>query len=190
MKNKFLILLAILLSLFLLFILWHIWDNRKLQKQQNTILQLKNSLNNFTIKNDTKEERGIAELVIIDSNFLSTLNILIAKHKKCGRFIESHPWEVYIEDVKDDRKIEAKSIYICQSFDHTKTIKGYGFFYFKNILFMVIGEKIPDIFLLTNKRKDIEVAEKPEPIIFDPPRAFYYYFNKKIILGYIAPCGG
>jgi len=145
------------------------------------------SAQNNREKKDTKEA---TELKVVDTKFLLDLDTIINKYQKCQNFDELHPWEIFIESVKNYLDKEIKSFYISQSFYKDAPLEGYGYFYYRNILFMVNGEKESNVFQMTNNSKVFDVYNEIPAMIFDPPRAQYYYIDEKFIFLYISPCGG
>jgi len=135
------------------------------------------------------EEKSIKELTVIDSTFISILDNFLQKNRKCITYKKNLPWQIEINEVKNNFGKNIKSFYISRLYCSDYYINGDGYFVYKNILFMVRGEIVPEVFEYNSNQRVFNVYIKSRIFITDPPRCFYYYYDNRFFKGYIAPCG-
>jgi hypothetical protein len=149
----------------------------------------------------------LSEFIIINEDFEYILETSIEEYNKCDRIEKDYHFSISIQNAKikessgvksmyiaidsvDSKEFAgAKSLYISRSYHKDFVARGYGFFYYKNYLFILEGQQLDDIFKKTNKTETF--LYKFEPIVtFDPPRWLYCYWNKFFYWVYSSPCGG
>jgi len=134
-------------------------------------------------------KKSIKELTVIDSAFISILDNFLQKNRKCVTVKKNSSWQIEIKNVENKLEKDIKSFYISRAYCSDYYIDGDGYFVFKNILFIVEGNIIPEIFKYNSNQRVFNVYIKSPVFIYDPPRCFYYYYDNKFFEGYVAPCG-
>jgi hypothetical protein len=140
----------------------------------------------------------LSEFIVINEDFEYILNTLIEEYNKCKNKEKGHHFTITIGEFKDEKYMDIKIFSICESFykgfvsyydDFISD--GYGFFYYKDYLFILYGLQLDNILKKTGKAKTFSYKQVP-PCIFDPPRWYYYYWEKEfyVVEGYASPCGG
>ena len=135
-------------------------------------------------------EKEIIELTILDTNLLAIIDEFVNVHKKCVDFNVNHPWLLNIKKAENDANIQVMSFNFSRSYFEDATLEGWGYFYYKTILFVVRGEYAPMIFSVKMRTIKLKMFINVPIMIFDPPRMLYYYMDKKFYKYYSVPCGG
>jgi hypothetical protein len=149
----------------------------------------------------------LSSFIITNETFKNILDITLEEYNNCDNVEKGYYFYISIHYaiVKDSAGTKcisvvndsidtkgyavAKSIYISRSYYKEFVSRGYGFFYYKGYLFILVGEQLIDIFKKTNNVK--KFLFKDEPIeIFDPPRWWYCFWNEKFYFAHGSPSGG
>jgi hypothetical protein len=147
-----------------------------------------NHLNQNKIEIDTNNII-LSEFIVVSADFDYLLDSSIVEYNKCEKLEKGYHFTISIGDAKIKERSGMKSLYICRSYYKDFVSRGYGFFYYRDYLFVLEGQQLEDIFWKTNGTK--KFLYKQEPVsIFDPPRWLYYFWNKEFYLADSAPCGG
>jgi hypothetical protein len=140
------------------------------------------------LQNNTNE-KVLSAFIIINEEFQHILDVSIEEFNECKDIKKGYHFTISINDAEHQEYSGMKSLYISRSYYKDFISNGYGYFYYKDYLFILQGEQLNDIFKKANKTKTF--LYKDEPItIFDPSRWLYYYWNKEFYLADSSPCGG
>lgn len=149
----------------------------------------------------------LTELIVINEDFNYILDTILEEYIECENSDNAYHFSISIQNtivkdslgvksmylaidsMKNEKSSNAKSIYISRSYYKGFVSKGYGFFYYREKLFVINGQLIEEVFRKTNRKTSF--SYKYEPIvIFDPPRWLFCYLKNKFYCIYSSPCGG
>lgn len=149
----------------------------------------------------------LSEYIILNKDFQHILDVLIEEYRRCESIENGYHFTISIQKAtileateKKGLKIGydtenvndtniAKSLYISRSYFKGYVSKGYGFFYYKESLFVLIGIQLEDLFRITKKTHSFSFRDEPV-LIFDPPRWSFCYWNNSFYFIDKSPCGG
>lgn len=138
----------------------------------------------------------LSEFIVDNEVFEYILDTLTEEYNKCEIVEKGYHFTVFINDAKIKDYSGMKFLSVSRSFykGFVSRYKGsvsmeYGFFYYKDYLFILEGQQLKDIFKKTDRTQKFSYKDEPV-VIFDPPRWLYYYWNKDFYFGDSAPCGG
>jgi len=143
--------------------------------------------NNEGVKTFLKE---IKELTILDTNLLAIIDEFLTDHVKCVDFNVNHPWLLNIKEADNDANKRVYSFYFSRSYFEDASLEGWGYFYYKGVLFVVRGEFTPLVLKGNTRTKKVKMFKNEPVMIFDPPRVLYFYMDNKFYKYYSVPCGG
>lgn len=132
----------------------------------------------------------VSRLMIIDSSLLHIIDSVVIEYKRCPTCNSTYPWIIStrLDCVKDRENMYC--IEISQSLFSDATEEGYGFFYYKGALFIVMGVQCPGLFKKTKTKKVFRMYKDVPVFIFDPPRWLYVYDGRCFFQIHKSPCGG
>jgi len=149
----------------------------------------------------------LSEYQIVNEDFLYIIEKLIDDYSKCEQFDLGYHFSVSMQKtiLKDSlgiRSIQlevdqytnadslnAISFYISRSYFKGYVSGGFGYFYFNNILFVLDGIDVVEVFKAKNTKQIFKYKNQPVTI-FDPPRWLYCLWNNNFYFSYSSPCGG
>jgi hypothetical protein len=165
-----------------------------------------NDINKNDLESDTNNLL-LSKFIIVNEDFEYILETLIEEYNKCEMIEKGYHFSISIQNanIKESLGIRsvsiaidsvdidlpsiAKSLYISRSYYKGFVSRGYGFFYYKDYLFILEGQQIDDLLRKTDKTHKFLYQDEPI-VIFDPPRWWFCYWNKDFYLVNSSPCGG
>lgn len=148
-------------------------------------------VNHLSYNNNEIDTNSItlSEFILVNSDFDYLLDSSITEYNRCEKMESGYHFNIIIGDAKIKERSGVKSLYMCRSYYKDSVSKGYGFFYYKDYLFVLEGKRLEDIFRKTNKSKVFIFKQEPVTT-FDSPRWLFYFWNKEFYFADSAPCGG
>lgn len=149
----------------------------------------------------------LCEYQIINEDFIYIIEKLIDDHSKCEQFDLGYHFSISMQKtiLKDSLGVKsiqlevdqytnadslnAISFYISRSYFKDYVSGGFGYFYFNNILFVIDGIDVVEVFKAKNTKQIFKYKNQPITI-FDPPRWLYCLWNNNFYSSYSSPCGG
>lgn len=137
------------------------------------------------------EKAEVNELKINDSNFFIAIDTLLSAYNNCSFKDSIYSWEIFIE--KDKPINDGFTIHFYTSNLHDGIFESNGFFYYKNVLFVVREDSISSLFNKTERLKDFLIYKKnPSRVSImnnDGPEFAFSYCNDKYYFIKSFPCG-
>lgn len=177
----------------------------------------KNNSNDFPeiSANDEREEKFendsntiiLSECIILNETFKKLLDVLLDEYHECENIKNGYHFAISIKnatihELSDKKELHisfdtdnsnettlAKSIYVSRSYYKEYVSDGYGYFYYKDYLFVLQGIHLEDLFTITNNKRSFSYRHEPT-MIFDPPRWGFCYWNNRFYIFNKVPCGG
>ncbi len=164
--------------------------------------------------NEHLDEKLLAKVSIVDSTFILLLDSLMNEHIECESFDEKRVWYIEVEQVEgiinsgklrisysgklpndylagETEPKTCTSLYISRAFYSEVPYEAWGYLYYGNILFVMIGYNNTNIFTKSNDYRKFKVSKREiDPFIYDPPRVACYYLEGKFYMLSLVPCGG
>ena len=142
-----------------------------------------------------KEKKELYELKINDSSFFVSLDTLINTSNDCLSKDHYYCWEIFVG--KDTNIAKGLIIYVHQSLFEDgileDSIFSKGFFYYRDILFIVREDLISNLFDKTGNAKEFFIYKRTQNFmnifIFDPAEFIFNYCENKYKLIESIPCG-
>lgn len=196
-------------SLFILFGVLNLFGCRNPNNESHVNSFKENSINdshNIALVNDSNSII-LAEFEIANEDFESILLTSLNEYIECKRTDFGYHFSISIRNAKIQDSLGVKSIfiavdsidskesfgamslYISRSFHKEFVSRGYGYYYYKDYLFILEGLYLDDVFKKTGRKRSFMYRQEPI-VIFDPPRWFYAYWNKVFYFINSSPCGG
>lgn len=137
------------------------------------------------------EKTEVNELKVNDNNFFVAIDTLLSAYNNCPFKDSIYSWEIFIK--KDNPINDGFIIYIYTSNLNDGIFESKGFFYYKNVLFVVREDSISSLFSKTEKSKDFLLYKKnPSHVTImnnDGPEFLFSYDNNNYHLIKSFPCG-
>jgi len=144
---------------------------------------IRKSVNHLNQNNSEVDTNNIilSEFIVVNGDFDYILDSSMVEYEKCEKLEKGYHFTILISDAKIKERSGVKNLYICRSYYKDFVSRGYGFFYYRDYLFVLEGQQLAEIFRKTSKTKSFQYKQEPVTI-FDPPRWLYYFWNKEFFL--------
>lgn len=123
------------------------------------------------------DSTSMPELIVVNEELVHILDSVATKIHNCPELTE--PYRLDITHGWDhDTVVGDYEIYgISQVFFEDAEPKGIGYFYHRDILFVVRGESLPDCFIEGTSRKTFRTYSGAPPMVWEPVEWLYYKWD-------------
>lgn len=165
---------------------------------------------NVESKNEFENDTNtimLSECIILNETIKYLLNVLLDEYHECKNVENGYHFTISIKNATIHESPEekglqisfdtenatettlAKSLYVSRSYYKGHVSNGYGFFYYRDYLFVLQGILLEDFFTITNNKRSFPYRHEPA-VFFDPPRWGFCYWNNSFYIVNKSPCGG